>query len=68
MVNKTLPDKGPRAPATRLALANGGGAAAETNCDDAMTTSDETSVDNIFNSVRRIWTERRQMGIVDVGK
>ena len=47
MVNKTFPDKGPSAPATRLALAKGGGAAAETYCDDARTTRDETSVDNI---------------------
>ena len=68
MVNKTFPDKGPSAPATRLALANGGGAAAETYCDDARTTRDETIVDNIFNNVRRIGTERCQMRIVGVAK
>jgi hypothetical protein len=48
MVNKTLPDNGPRAPGIRLALANGGGAAAETICVPPRITSDETRVDNIL--------------------
>ena len=48
MVNRTLPDNGPRAPGIRFALANGGGAAAETNCVPPRITSDETSVDNIL--------------------
>jgi hypothetical protein len=61
-VKRTFPEMGPKGPGMRFALANGGGAAAETSpAELPRITRDETSVDNIFRSTIEGGCERSEV-------